>query len=82
MSKPKPTAWASPNVIPLRDGKDNHPCILTAFKCDANTVALYTAPPKREPLSDDEINEFVTDDITFFTCKVIVRSVEKAHGIV
>lgn len=43
---------------------------------------LYAQPPKRQPLSDDEINEFVTDDITFFTCKVIVRSVEKAHGII
>jgi len=47
----EPVAWASPNVIPLRGLKDNHPCILTAFKCEANTVALYTVPPKRQPLS-------------------------------
>lgn len=33
----EPAAWASQNVIPLRGGKDNYPCILTPFKCEANT---------------------------------------------
>lgn len=78
----EPVAWASPNVIPLRGFKNNYMTILTPFKCNTNTVALYTAPPKREPLSEEEINEFVPDNITVFTCKMIVRSVEKAHGIV
>lgn len=40
----KPAAWASKNTIPLRAGKDNHPCVLTAFKCEANTVPLFTSP--------------------------------------
>jgi hypothetical protein len=53
----EPVAWASENVIPLRPGKDNHPCILTGFKCEANTIPLYTHPPKREfvGLTDDEM---------------------------
>lgn len=52
-----PVAWASENVIPLRGIRDNFPCILTPFKCDANTVPLYTAPPPDERMaeqSDDE----------------------------
>jgi hypothetical protein len=55
--KQEPVAWASENVIPLRPGKDNHPCILTGFKCEANTIPLYTHPSKREfvGLTDDEM---------------------------
>jgi hypothetical protein len=49
----KPTAWASKNVIPLRAGKDNHPCILTAFKCEANTVPLFTSPPSKQLIDAD-----------------------------
>jgi hypothetical protein len=29
----------------LREGKNNHPCVLTDTKCGANTVPLYAAPP-------------------------------------
>jgi hypothetical protein len=49
-------AWASPNVIPLRGGRDNHHAILTPFKCAANTVPLYAAPPatqQAEPVLGD-----------------------------
>lgn len=46
--EPEPVAWASENVIPLRGLADNHACLLTPFKCAANTVPLYTAPPQRE----------------------------------
>ena len=55
-------------------------------KCDApavpnpNYIPLYTSPPKREPLSEDEIvalwaNKSPANE---FEC---VRLVEKAHGI-
>lgn len=40
---PEPVAWASPNVIPLTGMRDNFPCILTPFKCEANTVPLLSA---------------------------------------
>ena len=45
-----------------------------------DVIPLYTAPPKREPLSDDEIvalwaNKSPANE---FEC---VRLVEKAHGI-
>ena len=63
-----------------------NPPVLTFNRSDYQSerfvkTPLYARPLKRQPLNDDEINEFVTDDITVFTCKVIVRSVEKAHGI-
>lgn len=44
-SEQGPVAWASESVIPLRGLKDNHPAILTPFRCEANTVALYAEPP-------------------------------------
>jgi hypothetical protein len=40
----EPVAWASENVVPLRGNGDNHPAILTPFKCAANTVPLYARP--------------------------------------
>lgn len=39
----EPVVWASPNVIPLTGMRDNFPCILTPFKCEANTVPLLFA---------------------------------------
>ena len=47
-----------------------------------HTVPLYTAPPQRKPLTEDEISEIAMDcslvtpsDIYF------ARAIEKAHGI-
>lgn len=81
----EPVAWASPNVIPLRGGKDNHPAILTPFKCEANTVALYTALPKRKPLSDEEIKAIENSINKYETLEngklIFARAIEKAHGI-
>lgn len=78
----EPVSWASPNVIPLRGGKDNHPAILTPFKCNANTVPLYTAPPKRKPLSHNEITAIaLVAHRTISPYWVFCRAVEKAHGI-
>jgi hypothetical protein len=70
-TKPEPVAWASENVIPLRGLADNHACLLTPFKCAANTVPLYTAPPQREwqGLTDEEIDaaadEYEQTDFAF-----------------
>ena len=41
---------------------------------------LYTAPPKREPLSDDEIEQIWGQD-SLGTTVDFVRAIEKAHGI-
>ena len=50
----EPVAWASPSVIPLREGRNNHPCVLTDTRCAANTVPLYATPP-RAALTRDEM---------------------------
>jgi hypothetical protein len=49
-------------------------------KIEHGWIPLYTAPPKREPLSDDEITKLWTNQApqNEFEC---VRLVEKAHGI-
>ena len=65
------------------------------FEFDGHTGAdvverlnLYTAPPKREPLSDEELSTLATDDLyectyttTVFAYKEYAKKIEKAHGI-
>ena len=49
---------------------------------------LYTSPPKREQLSDEELSILATDDLyectyttTVFAYKEYAKKIEKAHGI-
>jgi hypothetical protein len=49
---------------------------------------LYSAPSKREPLSDEELSTLATDDLydctyttSIFAYKEYARKIEKAHGI-
>ena len=83
---PAPTSQDSRQVEPVawltRDEQDGlwHP---TAFKKTVDDRPLYLAPPKREPLTDEEIavtaaacnsleSEFLVD---------FARAIERAHGI-
>lgn len=46
-----------------------------------NSIPLYTAPPKQEPLNDEWIKNnihYIHQDVSFTE---LVRAVEKAHGI-
>jgi len=45
-----------------------------------NLVPLYTAPQKREPLSDEKINAIDLPEKQS-TLRELVRLIEKAHGI-
>jgi hypothetical protein len=49
---------------------------------DPDVYPLYTAPPKREPLSDEKAHE-ICQNRTFLggTLMDLLRDVEKAHGI-
>jgi nuclear transport factor 2 (NTF2) superfamily protein len=49
----------------------------------ANLIPLYTAPPKREPLNDEEIHKLSLENFKGLLSDRInfVRSIEKAHGI-
>jgi hypothetical protein len=46
-------------------------------------IPLYTAPPKREPLSDEEIAILWGDKYSgkTFMVRNFARAIEKAHGI-
>lgn len=52
-----------------------------------NSIPLYTSPPKREPLSEEQIRgldddvSWFADSHTFSAVMRLIRSVEKAHGI-
>jgi hypothetical protein len=64
----------------FRTSAETEEAIRTGFTME--TVTLYTAPPKREPLSEDEMRaiwkEGVRGEIPFVE---IGRAIEKAHGI-
>lgn len=44
-------------------------------------TALYTAPPKREPLTDAEIKRLYDSLPSKYTLAMFARAVERAHGI-
>ena len=82
------TALAQPEQEPVAwwDGKESvvfmHDEIYTPNWTDYWTRPLYTHPPQRKPLTEDEIAEICMDcslvtpsDIYF------ARAIEKAHGI-
>jgi hypothetical protein len=74
----EPVAWCQ-----LVEGKVQD--LLTSFEMkdwinDESWIPLYTAPPKREPLSDEEIYEiFSKNEWNKFI--ELARAIEKAHGI-
>ena len=51
-------------------------------KKPSRTVPLYTAPPQRKPLTDEEIDSIWDSEKAFADIYAIVRAVERAHGIV
>ena len=61
----------------LRTSAETEEAIRTGFIME--TVPLYTAPPKREPLSDERL-EFLVDKYHGYP-KTLGRAIEKAHGI-
>lgn len=81
LSKQEPVAWCQ-----IIEGRVQD--LLTSFEMkdwlyDKSWIALYTAPPKREPLSGIEIPQgFQADDAThqYSYCSG-VDFAEKAHGI-
>ena len=80
MSKPAAFIVVKNGQTWLRTSAETEEAIRTGFIME--TVPLYTAPPKREPLSDEEMRaiwkEGVRGEIPFVE---IGRAIEKAHGI-
>lgn len=47
-------------------------------------IPLYTAPPQRKPLTDEEIEDlslFFIDSFSISELKAFARAIERAHGI-
>ena len=71
----EPVAWCQ-----LVDGKVQD--LLTSFEMkdwlyDKSWIPLYTAPPKREPLSDEEVYSIGNK----YAFHAAVREIERIHGI-
>jgi hypothetical protein len=76
---PEPVAWMTP-------GQDLHLHNPEGFRF-SDWTPLYTAPPARVPLTDDECDKLRQDNggqlnfVTLREFRVIARAVERAHGI-
>jgi hypothetical protein len=81
MNKPAAFIMVEGGRTWFRTSAETEEAIRTGFIME--TVPLYTAPPKREPLSDEEI-KMKWDRLPTNTKDPIIRfarAIEKAHGI-
>ena len=78
MSKPAAFIVVKNGQTWLRTSAETEEAIRTGFIME--TVPLYTAPPKREPLSEEAVSELLMGGFSTHLMD-LVRMVEKAHGI-
>jgi len=82
--KQKPVAW-------MREDEDCTDCIVWE-QTEEHTIPLYTAPPQREPLTDEEFSNLVVENLgphaltggkmsVYDAFLIAVRATEAAHGI-
>lgn len=76
MSKPAAFIVVENGQTWLRTSAETEEAIRTGFIM--KTVPLYTAPPKREPLSDEAVLNLV---VQYSSRNELARAIEKAHGI-
>jgi hypothetical protein len=90
----EPVAWMYDWNIKGEEeyGETRYDCLTRAEaiinkRAITNIRPLYESPPKREPLSDEEIFKlddevsWFADSHTFSAVMRLIRAVEKAHGI-
>ncbi|MEY3746374.1 MAG: hypothetical protein RIQ76_910 [Pseudomonadota bacterium] len=73
----EPVAWMYERVNEIGETVKRVVC---NFYEDVNLIPLYTAPQKREPLSDEAVSELLMGGFSTHLMD-LVRMVEKAHGI-
>ena len=83
----EPVAW----MVYTLDGKSV--CVTDSpadFKAEHRALPLYTAPPKREPLTEEELSDVVSNETrghldretyTYALVCMIARAMEREHGI-
>jgi len=82
--KQKPVAW-------MREDEDCTDCIVWE-QTEEHTIPLYTTPPQREPLTDEEFSNLVVENLgphaltggkmsVYDAFLIAVRATEAAHGI-
>jgi hypothetical protein len=78
MNKPAAFIMVEGGRTWFRTSAETEEAIRTGFIME--TVPLYTAPPKQEPLSLEELCKLYGDNVVedIFT---FARAIEKAHGI-
>lgn len=73
-SEQEPVAW-------LRQ-RDNTLAVNDGGLFGSDWTPLYTTPPERKPLTEEEINKLWTQKLDDFCwIRLFARAIEKAHGI-
>ena len=76
----EPVAWmlSKPDRYPAYQGYNQF-----SFICDAPwDIPLYTAPPARKPLTDEDISAIVQSMSSYtWDAHMLARAIERAHGI-
>jgi len=78
LSAPEPVAW----MVYTLDGESV--CVTdnpANFTSEHRALPLYTAPPQRKPLTDDEILDLYFDGFSISELIGFARAIERAHGI-
>ena len=84
----EPVAWSYELATTmLEHGYDGWEHLITRYKPNVpegsirNLTPLYTTPPQRKPLTEEEIDSIWDSEKAFADIYAIVRAIERAHGI-
>ena len=76
----EPVAWIQPDHL-QKARRAPFLCRVEPTKRMVDFVPLYTAPPQRKPLTDEEIQELSQQHKFDSRMEKFVRIIERAHGI-
>ena len=73
-----PNASAAQEPFCYHDGRD---IVGKEYAHHSDVFPLYTAPPQRKPLTEEEIEDFYFNNFSIGELKAFARAIERAHGI-
>jgi hypothetical protein len=74
----EPVAWVLPDLLPVFSFKTAQ---LWKRPFAEDQIPLYTAPPQRKPLTEEEIYEMYSEPSSDAEMVEFARAIERAHGI-